>query len=191
MSTERWPARDRAYALLTAYTTNPGLLRHAVAVEAVMRRLAAYYNDDEELFGLVGLLHDFDYEAYPDIGAHTVEGGRILEEHGFPAVIVRAIQSHVTENGISRDSVLEKALFAADELTGFVMAATLVRPQKSLGSLTPASVIKKLKDKGFARGVNRQDVYAGAEGLGVELPWLIQFIIDALIPHAESIGVNP
>jgi putative nucleotidyltransferase with HDIG domain len=186
-----WPSRDQAWDILNRYTNNPQLIKHALAVEAVMRAIAAKYGDDEDLFGLVGLLHDFDYERYPAVGQHTIEGGQILRAEGFPDRIITAIQSHVTENHIPREGLLEKAIFASDELTGFIVAVTLVRPEKQLSQVTPRSVMKKLKDKSFARGVNRQEVYDGVSALGVDLEEFIVFIIEALKPHAESLGLNP
>ncbi len=185
------PDRTQAWEILNRYTKNPNLIKHGLAVEAVMRAIAAEHGEDPDLFGMVGLLHDFDYEAYPEIGQHTIEGGRILAAEGFPERIITAIQSHVTENGLPRDSLLEKAIFASDELTGFIVAVTLVRPEKRLSEVTPRSVIKKLKDKGFARGVNRDDVYGGVEGLDVDLEEFITFIVDALKPHADLLGLNP
>lgn len=184
------PDRGTSWDLLNRYTANPSLIKHALAVEAVMRALAERYGEDPDLFGTVGLLHDFDYEAFPNIGEHTVEGAKILTEADFPPIIIEAISSHVTENGIARDTVLKRAIYAADELTGFVVAVTLVRPSKSLRDVAPRSVIKKLKDKSFAKGVNRDDVYQGAEGLEIPLDALIQFVVDALAPHAESLGLN-
>ncbi|MCY0877841.1 MAG: HDIG domain-containing protein [Firmicutes bacterium] len=186
-----WPSREQAWDILNRYTQNPQLIKHALAVEAVMRALARQYGEDEDLFGLVGLLHDFDYEKYPAIGEHTIKGGEILLQEGFPERIVTAIRSHVTENQIPRDGLLEKAIFAADELTGFVVAVTLVRPEKQLSQVTPRSVIKKLKDKSFARGVNRQEVYDGVAGLGVDLEAFIAFIVEALEPQAAALGLNP
>lgn len=186
-----WPSREQAWGILNRYTQSPNLVKHGVAVEAVMRALAQEHGQDPDLFGLVGLLHDFDYEQYPEIGQHTIEGGKILREAGFPDVIVEAIQSHVTENNLARDTLLKRAIFASDELTGFVVAVALVRPTKSISDVTPRSVIKKLKDKGFARGVNREEVYAGVSGLEVELDAYIQFVVDALKPHAEALGLNP
>lgn len=185
------PSRDQALAILHQHTSNQNLVKHGLAVEAVMRAIAIRHHQDPEFFGLVGLLHDFDYEEYPDIGQHTIEGGRILANAGFPDAIIQAIQSHVTENGLSRDQVVEKAIFAADELTGFVVAVTLVRPSQSLSEVTARSVIKKLKDKGFARGVNRQDVYEGVSGLGEDLDSFITFIVETLKPHAEALGLHP
>ncbi len=191
MSTTVWPSRQKAWDILTRYTKNPNLIKHAVAVEAVMRAIAQKHGEDADLFGLVGLLHDFDYEMYPEIGQHTIEGGKILLNEGFPERIVYAIRSHVTENGLERRELLERSIFASDELTGFIVAVTLVRPTKSLSDVSPRSVIKKLKDKGFARGVNRDEVYAGVAGLGEDLATFIQFIVDALKPHADEVGLNP
>lgn len=189
--TSTWPSREQAWEILNRYTKNPNLIKHALAVEAVMKKIAHEHQEDEHLFGLVGLLHDFDYEVYPDIGQHTIEGGKILANEGFPDLIITAIRSHVTENQIPRDTLLHQAIFASDELTGFVVAVTLVRPDKNLSDVSSRSVIKKLKDKGFARGVNRSDVYQGVEGLGVELDEFIDFIVNALKPHAEVLGLNP
>lgn len=185
------PPREKAWKILNQYTQNPNLVKHGLAVEAVMRKIAEEHHQDPDLFGMVGLLHDFDYEAFPDIGSHTIEGAKILQKDGFPEYMTRAIQSHVTENQISRDGLLERAIFASDELTGFIVAVTLVRPNKSLSDVTPQSVMKKLKDKGFARGVNRADVYDGVAGLGVDLESFITFIVNALKPHAETLGLNP
>ena len=191
MSRTEWPAREEAWRILNHYTQNPNLVKHGVAVEAVMRALAVQNGEDPDLFGLVGLLHDFDYEQYPEIGQHTIEGGKILLEAGFPDVIVEAIRSHVTENNIPRDTLLRRAIFASDELTGFIVAVALVRPTKSISDVSPKSVVKKLKDKGFARGVNREEVYAGVAGLGMDLDAFIQFIVEALKPHATALGLNP
>jgi putative nucleotidyltransferase with HDIG domain len=184
------PSRDVAWELLCRYTTSDGLRKHALAVEAVMRRLAEVHGADPDLFGLVGLLHDFDYEKWPEPGQHTVEGAKILEAEGYPPIVVEAILSHVTENGIPRDTLLKRAIYAADELTGFVVAVALVKGRR-LSAVTPESVLKKLKDKSFARGVNRQDVTQGAEALGVPLPDLIGFVVEALKPVAPSIGLEP
>ncbi|MCL4318560.1 MAG: HDIG domain-containing protein [Firmicutes bacterium] len=190
MSPTTWPSRNQAWELLNRYTKNPSLIKHAVAVEAVMGALGERYHEDIELYKRVGLLHDFDYEAFPEIGAHTVEGAKILETEGFPPIIIEAIQSHVTENNIARDTWLKKSIYAADELTGFIVAVTLVRPSKSLSEVTPKSVKKKLKDKSFARGVNRDDVYGGATGLDIELDELIEFIVRALMPISQEIDLH-
>ncbi|AEJ39258.1 metal dependent phosphohydrolase [Sulfobacillus acidophilus TPY] len=191
MTDTLWPSREKAWSLLTEFTQNPQLIKHALAVEAVMRQIALQHGEDVDLFGLVGLLHDFDYERFPEIGQHTIEGGKILAAAGFPDRIIRAIQSHVSENHIPRETLLEKAIFAADELTGFIVAVTLVRPSQSLSEVTAQSVKKKLKDKSFARGVNREEVYAGLSGLGVTLEDFVPFILDALKPHADVLGLNP
>ncbi|MCL8207708.1 MAG: HDIG domain-containing protein [Actinomycetia bacterium] len=184
------PTREAAWQLLCRYTTSEALRKHALAVEAVMRRLAEAHGDDPHLFGLVGLLHDFDYEKWPEVGRHTVEGARILRAEGYPPVVVEAVLSHVTENGIPRDTLLKRAIYAADELTGFVVAVALVKGRR-LSAVTPESVLKKLKDKSFARGVNRQDVVQGAEALGVPLADLVAFVVDALKPVASQIGLEP
>lgn len=185
-----WPRREEAWALLTRYTESPALRAHALAVEAVMRRLAERAGEDPALYGLVGLLHDFDYEQYPEIGAHTIEGGRILAAAGFPPLIIEAIQSHVTENGLVRDTLLKKAIYAADELTGLVVAVALVKG-RDLSQVSAASVMKKVKDKSFARGVSREDVYAGAHGLALEVPELVDVILEALAPIAGQLGLQP
>ncbi|CAB1128646.1 HD_domain domain-containing protein [Candidatus Hydrogenisulfobacillus filiaventi] len=186
-----WPPRVQAWDLLTRWTHQPALLRHAIAVEAVMRAIARRYGEDEDLFGLVGLLHDFDYEAFPAPEDHTVVGGRLLEEAGFPPVIVRAVRSHVDRNGLRRESVLEKALYASDELTGFVLAVAMVRPGRRLAEVTPAAVRRKLKDKSFARGVSREAVERGLEELGVTLEDHVALVVAALQPLAEDLGLNP
>lgn len=191
MSITGWPPREKAWNILNQYTKNPSLIKHGIAVEAVMRALAVQHGEDPDLFGMVGLLHDFDYEQYPDIGQHTIAGGQILLQEGFPEIIVEAIRSHVTENNLPRDTFLKRAIFASDELTGFIVAVTLVRPTKSISDVSPPAVTKKLKDKGFARGVNRDEVYAGVAGLAVELDTFIRFIVDALRPHALELGLNP
>lgn len=185
-----WPRREEAWGLLTRYTESPALRAHALAVEAVMRRLAERAGEDPALYGLVGLLHDFDYEQYPEIGAHTIEGGRILAAAGFPPLIIEAIQSHVTENGLVRDTLLKKAIYAADELTGLVVAVALVKG-RDLSQVSAASVMKKVKDKSFARGVSREDVYAGAHGLALEVPELVDVILEALAPIAGQLGLQP
>ncbi len=185
-----WPSRRAAWTLLTRYTKSPALRAHALAVEAVMRRLAERAGENADLYGLVGLLHDFDYEQYPEVGAHTIEGGRILAREGFPPLVIEAIQSHVTENGLVRDTLLKKAIYAADELTGLVVAVALVKG-RDLSQVTVSSVMKKVKDKSFARGISREDVYAGAHGLALEVPDLVAVILDALNPIAGPLGLAP
>ncbi len=182
------PDREAAWTLLTRYTENPALRAHGLAVEAVMCALAARHGEDPALYGLVGLLHDFDYERYPDVGMHTIEGARILAAAGFPPVVIEAIQSHVTENGLLRDTLLKKSIYAADELTGLVVAVALVKG-RDLSQVTTTSVMKKVKDKSFARGVNREDVYAGAHGLALEVSELVEVILGALAPIADPLGL--
>jgi putative nucleotidyltransferase with HDIG domain len=172
--------RRLALALLEEYTQSPGLLKHALAVEAAMRAHARRLGADEEAFGLVGLLHDFDYERWPDPADHPFRGSEILAAKGYPEWFRRAILSHGDHTGVPRVTDLEKCLFAVDELCGFVTACTLVLPSKSLADLKVSSVRKRLKDKAFARGVNRDDVANGAAALGMDLDTHIAFVIDAL-----------
>lgn len=184
------PTRDDAYALLTEYTTSESLIKHALAVETVMRAFARRYGENEETWGIIGLLHDYDYERYPNPPDHPLKGAEILRARGYPEEIVRAILGHADYTGVPRDTLAAKVLYAVDELTGFIVACTLVRPTRSLDDLPVASVKKKLKDKAFARSVDRQIVYRGAEELGMPLDDLIAFIISALQPIGEQIGLN-
>jgi putative nucleotidyltransferase with HDIG domain len=192
MNDARVPSREEAWSLLCEYTQGESLRRHARAVEEVMRAYARKLGEDEEKWGLTGLLHDFDYEAYPDPEEHTVAGGTILRERGYPEEIVHAIQAHNEANGLGlrRSSSMAKVLFACDELAGFITAVTLVRPSKSIHEVKPKSVKKKLKDKSFAASVNRDEVRVGMEELGVEPDEHIQFMIDALKPIAGEIGLQ-
>ncbi len=187
----RLPERDEAWALLCEHTKSDSLRKHALAVEAVMRAAARDRGADEALWGLTGLLHDFDYEAWPDPAEHTVAGGRILRERGYPEALVHAVQAHNEANGLglAREAELDRVLFAVDELTGFVTAVALVRPSKSIHEVTPRSVKKKLKDRRFAASVNREEVARGMEELGVEPDAHMQFVIDALKPVAAEIGL--
>jgi putative nucleotidyltransferase with HDIG domain len=178
--------REEALALLHEYTQGAGLLKHALAVEAAMRAHARRLGADEEAFGLVGLLHDFDYERWPDPADHPFRGTEILTAKGYPEWFRRAILSHGDHTGVPRVTDLEKCLFAVDELCGFVTACTLVLPSKSLADLKVSSVRKRLKDKAFARGVNRDDVASGAAALGMELDAHIAFVIDALKDAAAA-----
>jgi putative nucleotidyltransferase with HDIG domain len=172
--------REEALALLHEYTQGAGLLKHALAVEAAMRAHARRLGADEHAFGLVGLLHDFDYERWPDPADHPFRGTEILAAKGYPEWFRRAILSHGDHTGVPRITDLEKCLFAVDELCGFVTACTLVLPSKSIADLKVSSVRKRLKDKAFARGVNRDDVANGAAALGMDLDAHIAFVIDAL-----------
>ena len=187
--------RDEALALMHEHTQSPSLHQHMLAVEAAMRAYAAKYGEDPEPWGIVGLLHDFDYERYPnDAHSPTEEhpswGVRLLRGKGFPESLGRAILGHASYSGVPRDTTMAKALFAVDELCGFLVACALVRPSKSCGDLEVASVKKKLKDKAFARGVNRDEVRQGAEELGVPLDEHIAFVIHALRPIERTLGLG-
>jgi putative nucleotidyltransferase with HDIG domain len=184
------PNRDEAWALLCEYTQSESLRKHALAVEAVMRAYARKQAEDQDKWGLAGLLHDFDYERYPNAPDHPLKGSEILREKGYPEDLRRAILGHAEYTGVPRDSLLAKVLFACDELTGFVTAVALVKPNKSIFEVEPRSVLKKLKDKAFARSVNRNDILNGAVELGVDLNDHIAFVIDSLKPIAREIGLE-
>ncbi|HEY7686044.1 MAG TPA: HD domain-containing protein [Gemmatimonadales bacterium] len=187
--------RSDALALMEQHTKNPALRQHMLAVETVMRAYAKQYDGDEDAWGLVGLLHDFDYEAYPNhehspTDGHPAWGVRLLRDSGVSEEQCRAILGHATYSGVPRDTVMAKALFAVDELCGFLVACVLVRPSRSFADLEVSSVKKKLKDKAFARGVNRDDVRIGAEELGVPLDEHIAFCIAALRPAEQALGLG-
>jgi putative nucleotidyltransferase with HDIG domain len=182
--------RQAAWDLLCEYTKSEGLRKHALAVEAAMRHFARKYGEDEEKWGIVGLLHDFDYEIHPTLDKHPAEGAPILRERGYPEDMVRAVLSHGEHLGLARESAMEKVLFAVDELTGFVTAVALVRPSKSILEVEPRSVRKKMKDKAFARSVNRDDIVKGAEELGVELNEHIAEVIEAMKGVADELGLR-
>lgn len=187
------PDRDDAWELLCEYTKGESLRKHALAVEAAMRACLKRYGsaeDDEEEWGLVGLLHDFDYEMFPTADQHPFTGANILCGRGYSERFIRAIMGHATYTGVPRDTAMARALFATDELCGFLVACALVRPSKSLDDLEVGSVKKKLKDKAFARSVNREDIRQGIEELGVDLDDHIRFVIDALRPLQEQIGLS-
>src|SRR5947209_49251 len=187
--------RAEAWDLVTEYTQSESLRRHMLAVEAAMRAYARRYGEDEERWGLAGLLHDFDYEQHPNLpvapdpNEHPLFGARILEEQGYPEEVIYAIKTHADYLGLPRLSRMDKALAAVDELTGLITAAALVRPDKSLDSLEARSVRKKMKDKAFARGVNREDVIHAAEDLGVDLDEHITFVIEAMRGIAPELGL--
>ena len=181
--------RDRAWATLTRYTTGESLLRHALAVEASTRFYARLNGEDEELWGCVALLHDFDYEIHPTLDQHPQDGAPILREEGYPDEVVDAVLSHAEHLAIPRDTPLKRTLFACDELSGFVHACGLVRPT-GLDGLEPKSVRKKLKQPSFAAGVHRDEVYAGAELLGLELDDHIRNVVAALQPIAPELGLR-
>jgi putative nucleotidyltransferase with HDIG domain len=187
--------RDEALALVHEYTASEALRKHMYAVEIAMRAMAERVGEDPEPWGLVGLLHDFDYERYPNpehsaSEGHPAEGVRILAARGLPDSMQRAILGHATYSGVPRDTPMARALFGVDELAGFLVACALVRPSKSLQDLEVSSVKKKLKDKAFARGVSREDVYQGAEELGVPLDEHIAFLLGALRPHEKLLGLG-
>ena len=181
---------DAHWKLLTEFTQSESLRKHALAVEACMRAYARRAGADEELWGTVGLLHDFDYEKYPSLEDHPYKGNEILKERGWPEDIRRAIMSHAEYTGVTRDTPMEKALFACDELAGFITAVALIKPGKSLAEVDTKSVRKRMKDKAFARKVNRDDIINGAAALGVDLDEHIAFCIQALQGIAGPLALN-
>jgi putative nucleotidyltransferase with HDIG domain len=184
---------DRAatWALLTEYTKSESLLKHALAVEAAMRAYAGKLGGDAEEWGIVGLIHDFDYERYPSAEAgHPFKGADELRAKGYPEHVVKAVLSHAEYSGVPRETPMEKALFACDELCGFITAAALIRPTKSVLDLEASSVRKRMKDKAFARQVSREDMIKGAEQLGVDLNEHIAFVIKAMQGIADSLGLR-
>jgi len=182
--------RDRAWETLTRYTKSESLLRHALAVEASVRGYARRNDEDEELWAAVALLHDFDYEIHPTLDKHPQDGAPILREEGYPEELIEAVLSHAEHLNMERDTKLKKTLFACDELAGFVHACGLVRPT-GIDGLEPKSVKKKLKQPSFAAAVNRDDVRAGAEELGVDFDEHVAFVIAALDERADELGVAP
>jgi putative nucleotidyltransferase with HDIG domain len=188
------PARTDALALVHEYTASESLRKHMLAVEAAMRAYARRFGEDEERWGLAGLLHDFDYERYPNAeqradAEHPSEGVRILRERGYPDDVLEAILGHATYTGVPRTTTMARALFAVDELTGLVTATALVKPTRSVHDVDARSVRKKMKDRAFARGVNREDVVTGAQELGVELDEHIAFVIEAMQGEAAALGL--
>ena len=188
------PARADALALLHEFTASDSLRKHMLAVEAAMRAYAGKWSEDADRWGLAGLMHDFDYEKWPNAShaadaEHPAEGVRLLRSRGYPEDVLQAILGHATYTGVQRDTHMAKALFAVDELTGLITAAALVRPSKSVLDLEAGSVKKKMKDKAFARGVSREDVTAGAEEIGVRLDDHITFVIGAMRGVAPSLGL--
>jgi putative nucleotidyltransferase with HDIG domain len=181
--------RERAWETLTRHTKSEALLRHALAVEAAVRAYARKLGGDEELWGVTALLHDFDWEMHPTLDQHPQDGAPILRAEGYPEEVVEGVLSHAQHLGLPRDTPLKKTLFACDELSGFIHACGLVRPD-GIATLEPKSVKKKLKQPSFAAGVNRDDVYDGAQELGVELDDHIRFVIEALRPIAPELGLR-
>ncbi len=189
------PDRDQAWKLLCEYTQSESLRKHALAVEACVRAYARKARADEEVWGITALLHDFDYERWPNAAhapdaEHPAEGSKILREHGYSEEIIRAILSHADYSGVARESALEHTLYACDELAGFLTACALIKPSKSILEVETDSVKRKLKDKAFARGVNRDDVRRGAEELGVPLEAHIVFCIEAMKAVADALGLR-
>ena len=182
-------SRDRAWDTLTRHTKSEALLRHALAVEAAVRAYARRFGENEELWGVTALLHDFDWEMHPTLEQHPQDGAPILRDEGYPEEVVEGVLSHAEHLGLPRDTLMKKTLFACDERSGFIHACGLVRPD-GIDTLEPKSVKKKLKQPSFASGVNRDDVYKGAEGLGVELDDHIRFVIEALRPIAPELGLR-
>jgi predicted hydrolase (HD superfamily) len=193
--------RETAWCLLTEFTQSESLRKHALAVEACMRACAGKFGaenseasvpglSEEDLWGIVGLIHDFDYEKYPSLEDHPYKGNEILKQRGWPEAITRAIMSHAEYTGVTRDTPMEKALFACDELAGFITAVALIKPGKSLAEVDAKSVRKRMKDKAFARKVNRDDIISGAAALGVDLDEHIAFCIEALRGIADKLGLD-
>jgi putative nucleotidyltransferase with HDIG domain len=182
--------RDDAWQLLNEYTKSESLLKHAMGVEAAVRGYARKFGEDEETWGIVALLHDFDYERWPTPEDHPFRGCEILRDKGYPEWVMRAILSHAEYSGVPRESRLEKTLWACDEMAGFIAAAALVRPSKSVLDLEPASVVKRMKDKAFARGVKRDDLRKGAEELELPLEEHIANVIAFIRERADALGLR-
>lgn len=181
--------REQAWALLCEYTPSENLRRHALAVEACMRYYARLWGEDEQLWGITGLLHDLDYEQHPSLEEHPFVGMEILRQKGYPEEVVRAVGAHADHTGIPRQTRMEHTLFACDELTGFVTAVALVRPNKKLAEVDVAAVRKKMKDKAFARAVSREDLLKGAEEIGVPFDEHVQNVINAMSTIADELGL--
>jgi putative nucleotidyltransferase with HDIG domain len=181
--------RQKAWELLQQYTHGDGLIKHGLAVEACMRAYAQKWGKDVEKWGVVGLLHDFDYERYPEAPDHPGKGSEILKEQGYSEDVIYAIRSHADYMGCPRQSQMDKTLYACDELAGLITAAALVRPDKKIQGMEARSVRKKMKDKAFARSVSRQDILTGAQDLGIELEEHIDFCIRAMEKAAERLGL--
>ena len=182
--------REAAWQLLTEYTKSDSLLKHAMAVEAAVRGYARTFGEDEDAWGVVGLLHDFDYERWPTAEDHPFRGVEVLREQGYPEWAIRANLSHAEYTGVPRESLLEKTLWACDEMVGFITAASLVRPSKSVLDLEAASVVKRMKDKAFARAVKRDDLRQGAEALRIPLEEHITNVIAFMRERADALGLR-
>ncbi|HEX8944792.1 MAG TPA: HD domain-containing protein [Gemmatimonadaceae bacterium] len=194
MTGQTLPSRAEALALMQDFTASESLRKHMLGVEAAMRAYAVHFGEDPERWGLAGLIHDFDYERYPNAAHSATEdhpswGVRFLRERGWPEDVLQAILGHATYTGVSRDTQMAKTLFAVDELSGLITATALVKPTKSIHDVDARSVRKKMKDKAFAKGVNRDDVLLGTQEMGVDLEQHIQFVIDAMRGVADAIGL--
>jgi putative nucleotidyltransferase with HDIG domain len=183
------PNRQEAFALLSEYTGNENLIKHGLSVEAAMRHYARLWGEDEELWGVIGLIHDFDYEKFPTMEDHPYQGAKILRERGYDETLIEAVLSHASYTNIRRDTRLKRTLFAVDELCGLVTAVALVRPSKKLAEVNPSSVRKKMKDKGFARNVNREEILDGAALLELDLNDHIANVIEAMQSIADDLGL--
>ncbi len=181
--------RQQAWDILTDYTKSDSLIKHALAVEAAMKAYARKFNEDEELWSAIGLVHDFDYEKFPD--QHPMKGSEILKEKGIPEELRNVIISHAEFSGVPRTTLIAKTLFAVDELCGFLIAVTLVRPTKSVSEVKVKSVKKKMKDKNFAAKVNREEIIMGADELQIDFDEHVLFVLQALSTVAENLGLNP
>lgn len=183
------PGRREAWDLLCEYTQSESLRKHGLAVEIAMRAYARRYGEDEEAWGIVGLLHDFDYERWPEAPDHPLKGTEILKERSYPEAWRRAILGHASYTGVPRDTLMARVLFAVDELCGFLTAVALVRPSKKLADVDTRAVKKKLKEKGFARSVNRDEIVQGPQELGVEFEGHVDFVLAALQARANELGL--
>lgn len=184
------PTREQAWNLLCQYTESDSLRKHALAVEAAMRSYAVHYGEEPEAWGIVGLLHDFDYERWPDAENHPYRGVEILAEQGYPESWRRAILGHASYTGVARDTRMAQALYAVDELCGLITAVALVRPTRRLADVDPRAVRKKMKEKGFARSVNRDEIVEGAAELGVDFDEHVSFVIAAMLTIAAALGLE-
>lgn len=182
-------SRDQAWALVCEYVQSESLRRHCLAVETAMRAYARRWNEPEDEWGLVGLVHDFDYEVHPTADEHPEAGVPILRERGYPEWVIRAIRSHAEYLNVPRETRLEQTLFAVDELTGFVAAVARVRPSGAVADVTPASVRKKMKDRAFARAVDREEMVRGADELGIEFDEHVAFVVAAMAGNADALGL--
>ena len=182
--------REEAFRLFKEWNQNEGLVKHGLAMEAALRAYARKFGEDEEKWGITGMLHDIDYERHPTVEEHGKVGAETLRQQGYPEDVVHAVQAHNDYHGLPRNDLLSKTVFACDELTGLITATALVRPNKSILGLEASSVKKKMKDKAFARGVNREEIIKGAEALGVDLTEHITFVIQAMSASADTLGLR-